>query len=208
MCHSDDNGLVLPPLLAPIQVVIVPIYRNMEQLAQISEKVNGIVGRLKAMGISVKYDDADNKKPGWKFAEYELKGVPVRLAMGGRDLENNTIEVMRRDKLEKETITCDGIEAYVKNLLDDIQQNIYRKAYDFRATHIVSVDTYEEFKEKIEEGVFIMAHWDGTAETEEKVKAETKATIRCIPLEGDKTPGQCMVTGKPSRQRVIFARSY
>jgi prolyl-tRNA synthetase len=208
MCHSDDNGLVLPPLLAPIQVVIVPIYRNMEQLAQISEKVSGIVSRLKAMGISVKYDDADNKKPGWKFAEYELKGVPVRLAMGGRDLENNTIEVMRRDKLEKETITCDGIEAYVKDLLDDIQQNIYRKAYDFRTTHIVSVDTYEEFKEKIEEGVFILAHWDGTAETEEKVKAETKATIRCIPLEGDKTPGQCMVTGKPSAQRVIFARSY
>jgi prolyl-tRNA synthetase len=208
MCHSDDNGLVLPPLLAPIQVVIVPIYRNMEQLAQISEKVSGIVSRLKAMGISVKYDDADNKKPGWKFAEYELKGVPVRLAMGGRDLENNTIEVMRRDKLEKETITCNGIEAYVKNLLDDIQQNIYRKAYDFRATHIVSVDTYEEFKEKIEEGVFIMAHWDGTAETEEKIKAETKATIRCIPLEGDKTPGNCMVTGKPSGQRVIFARSY
>ncbi|MDR1201800.1 MAG: proline--tRNA ligase [Tannerellaceae bacterium] len=208
MCHSDDNGLVLPPLLAPIQVVIVPIYKNMEQLAQISEKVNGIASKLKAMGISVKYDDADNKKPGWKFAEYELKGVPVRLAMGGRDLENNTIEVMRRDKLEKETITCAGIEAYVKNLLDDIQQTIYRKAYDFRATHIVSVDTYEEFKEKIEEGVFIMAHWDGTAETEEKVKAETKATIRCIPLEGDKTPGKCMVTGKPSKQRVIFARAY
>ncbi|MDR3143224.1 MAG: proline--tRNA ligase [Tannerellaceae bacterium] len=208
MCHSDDNGLVLPPLLAPIQVVIVPIYRNMEQLAQISEKVSGIVSKLKAMGISVKYDDADNKKPGWKFAEYELKGVPVRLAMGGRDLENNTIEVMRRDKLEKETITCDGIEAYVMNLLDDIQQNIYRKAYGFRATHIVSVDTYEEFKEKIEEGVFIMAHWDGTAETEEKIKAETKATIRCIPLEGDKAPGKCMVTGKHSKQRVIYARSY
>jgi prolyl-tRNA synthetase len=208
MCHSDDNGLVLPPLLAPIQVVIVPIYRNMEQLAQISEKVSNIVSGLKARGISVKYDDADNKKPGWKFAEYELKGVPVRLAMGGRDLENNTVEVMRRDKLEKETVTCDGIEAYVKNLLDDIQQHIYRKAYDFRATHIVSVDTYEAFKEKIEEGVFIMAHWDGTAETEEKVKADTKATIRCIPLEGDKAPGKCMVTGKPSAQRVIFARSY
>lgn len=208
MCHSDDNGLVLPPLLAPTQVVIVPIYKSMEQLAQISEKINGIVAKLKAMGISVKYDDADNKKPGWKFAEYELKGVPVRLAMGGRDLENNTIEVMRRDKLEKETITCDGIEEYVKNLLDDIQKNIYQKAYGFRSTHVVSVDTYEEFKEKIEEGVFIMAHWDGTPETEEKVKAETKATIRCIPLEGDKTPGKCMVTGKPSQQRVVFARSY
>jgi len=208
MCHSDDNGLVLPPLLAPIQVVIVPIYRSEEQLTQISEKVSGIVSKLKAMGISVKYDDADNKKPGWKFAEYELKGVPVRLAMGGRDLENNTIEVMRRDKLEKETITCDGIEEYVKNLLDDIQQNIYQKAYDFRASHIVSADTYEEFKEKIEDGVFIMAHWDGTAETEELIKNETKATIRCIPLEGDKTPGKCMVTGKPSAQRVVFARAY
>ncbi|MDH6306364.1 prolyl-tRNA synthetase [Parabacteroides sp. PF5-5] len=208
MCHSDDNGLVLPPLLAPIQVVIVPIYKNMEQLTQISEKVSGIVSKLKAMGISVKFDDADNKKPGWKFAEYELKGVPVRLAMGGRDLENNTIEVMRRDKLEKETITCDGIEEYVKNLLDDIQKNIYQKAYSFRESHVVSVDTYDEFKEKIEEGYFIMAHWDGTPETEEQVKAETKATIRCIPLEGDKTPGKCMVTGKPSAQRVLFARAY
>jgi prolyl-tRNA synthetase len=208
MCHSDDNGLVLPPLLAPIQVVIVPIYKSMGQLAQISEKVNRIVSGLKAMGISVKYDDTDNKKPGWKFAEYELKGVPVRLAIGGRDLENNTIEVMRRDKLEKETVACDGIEVYVKNLLDDIQRHIYQKAYDFRAAHIVSVDTYEEFKGKIEEGVFIMAHWDGTAETEEKIKADTKATIRCIPLEGDKTSGKCMVTGKPSSQRVVFARSY
>jgi prolyl-tRNA synthetase len=208
MCHSDDNGLVLPPLLAPIQVVIVPIYRSVEQLEQISEKIAGIVSRLKAMGISVKYDDADNRKPGWKFAEYELKGVPVRLAMGGRDLENNTIEVMRRDKLEKETRACDGIEEYVRDLLDDIQQNIYRKAYDFRASHTVSVDTYEEFKERIEEGLFIMAHWDGTAETEERIKNETKATIRCIPLEGDETPGSCMVTGKPSPRRVIFARAY
>lgn len=208
MAHSDDNGLVLPPLLAPIQVVIVPIYRNEEQLNQIREKVSGIVANLKAMGISVKFDDADNKKPGWKFAEYELKGVPVRLAMGGRDLENNTIEVMRRDKLEKETISCDGIEAYVKNLLQDIQQNIFQKAYDYRESHTITVDTYDEFKEKIEDGLFILAHWDGTAETEEKVKAETKATIRCIPLEGDKTPGKCMVTGKPSKQRVLFARAY
>ncbi len=208
MSHSDDNGLVLPPKLAPIQVVIIPIYRNEEQLAQISEKVSGIVSKLKAMGISVKFDDADNKKPGWKFAEYELKGVPVRLAMGGRDLENNTIEVMRRDKLEKETITCDGIEEYVKTLLDDIQRNIYQKAFDYRESHIIQVDTYDEFKEKIEDGLFIMAHWDGTPETEEQIKNETKATIRCIPLDGDKTPGKCMVTGKPSAQRVLFARAY
>ena len=208
MSHSDDNGLVLPPHLAPIQVVIVPIYRSAEQLAQISEKVAGIVVKLKALGISVKYDDADNKKPGWKFAEYELKGVPVRLAMGGRDLENNTIEVMRRDTLEKETITCDGIEEYVKNLLEEIQANIFKKAYDHREANIINVDTYEEFKEKIEDGVFIMAHWDGTPETEELIKNETKATIRCIPLAGDKTPGKCMVTGKPSACRVLFARAY
>ena len=208
MSHSDDNGLVLPPHLAPIQVVIVPIYRSAEQLAQISEKVAGIVAKLKALGISVKYDDADNKKTGWKFAEYELKGVPVRLAMGGRDLENNTIEVMRRDTLEKETITCDGIEEYVKNLLEEIQANIFKKAYDHREANIINVDTYEEFKEKIEDGVFIMAHWDGTPETEELIKNETKATIRCIPLAGDKTPGKCMVTGKPSACRVLFARAY
>ena len=208
MSHSDDNGLVLPPHLAPIQVVIVPIYRSAEQLAQISEKVAGIVAKLKALGISVKYDDADNKKPGWKFAEYELKGVPVRLAMGGRDLENNTIEVMRRDTVEKETITCDGIEEYVKNLLEEIQANIFKKAYDHREANIINVDTYEEFKEKIEDGVFIMAHWDGTPETEELIKNETKATIRCIPLAGDKTPGKCMVTGKPSACRVLFARAY
>ena len=208
MSHSDDNGLVLPPHLAPIQVVIVPIYRSAEQLTQISEKVAGIVAKLKALGISVKYDDADNKKPGWKFAEYELKGVPVRLAMGGRDLENNTIEVMRRDTLEKETITCDRIEEYVKNLLEEIQANIFKKAYDHREANIINVDTYEEFKEKIEDGVFIMAHWDGTPETEELIKNETKATIRCIPLAGDKTPGKCMVTGKPSACRVLFARAY
>ena len=208
MSHSDDNGLVLPPHLAPIQVVIIPIYRSEEQLAQISEKVNGIVAKLKALGISVKFDNADNKKPGWKFAEYELKGVPVRLAMGGRDLENNTIEVMRRDTLEKETVTCDNIETYVQNLLEEIQKNIFQKALDHRTEKTITVDTYEEFKEKIEEGYFIMAHWDGTPETEEQVKNETKATIRCIPLEGDKTPGKCMVTGRLSAQRVLFARAY
>ena len=208
MSHSDDNGLVLPPHLAPIQVVIVPIYRSNEQLAQISEKVEGIVARLKALGVSVKYDDADNRKPGWKFAEYELKGVPVRLAMGGRDLENGTIEVMRRDTLEKETRSCEGIEAYVKNLLEEIQANIFQKALKHREERTICVDTYDEFKEKIEQGYFIMAHWDGTPETEERIKNETKATIRCLPLEGDMTPGKCMVTGKPSARRVLFARAY
>lgn len=208
MSHSDDNGLVLPPHLAPIQVVIVPIYRSNEQLAQISEKVAGIVARLKALGISVKYDDADNRKPGWKFAEYELKGVPVRLAMGGRDLENGTIEVMRRDTLEKETRSCEGIEEYVKNLLEEIQANIFQKALKHREERTICVDTYDEFKEKIEQGYFIMAHWDGTPETEERIKNETKATIRCLPLEGDMTPGKCMVTGKPSARRVLFARAY
>lgn len=207
MSHSDNNGLVLPPHLAPIQVVIVPIYRSAEQLAQLGEKIDKIVSRLKEMGISVKYDDNDTKKPGWKFAEYELKGIPVRLAMGGRDLENNTIEVMRRDTLEKETITCEGIEEYVKNLLEEIQENIYRKALTNREKHTVTVDTYDEFKEKIEDGNFILAHWDGTAETEERIKNETKATIRCIPFD-EKVSGTCMVTGKPSKQRVLFARAY
>lgn len=208
MSHSDDNGLVLPPHLAPIQVVIVPIYKSLEQLAQIDEKVSGIVKALQALGISVKYDNADNKRPGFKFADYELKGVPVRLVIGGRDLENNTVEVMRRDTLEKETRSCDNIEQYVKDLLEEIQANIYKKAYDYRTQHIIKVDTYEEFKEKIEEGGFILAHWDGTPETEARIKEETKATIRCIPLEGDTTPGVCMVTGRPSARRVLFARAY
>jgi len=208
MAHSDDNGLVLPPKLAPYQVVIVPIHKGDEQLALINEKVDGIIKSLKALGISVKYDNSDNRKPGWKFSEYELKGVPVRLAMGARDMENNTVEVARRDTLTKETISCDGLDAYIKNLLDEIQANIYQKAYDFRTSKTITVDTYDEFKEKIEEGYFILAHWDGTPETEEKVKTETKATIRCIPLEGDKTPGKCMVTGTPSAQRVVFAKAY
>lgn len=208
MSHSDDNGLVLPPHLAPIQVVIVPIYKSLEQLAQIDEKVSGIVKALQALGISVKYDNADNKRPGFKFADYELKGVPVRLVIGGRDLENNTVEVMRRDTLEKETHTCDNIEQYVKDLLEEIQNNIYKKACDFRAKHIIEVNSYDEFKEKIEEGGFILAHWDGSPETEARIKEETKATIRCIPLEGDTTPGVCMVTGRPSARRVLFARAY
>ena len=208
MAHSDDNGLVLPPKLAPYQVVIVPIYKTDEQLAQIDAKVAAIAEDLKALGISVKYDNSQNKKPGWKFAEYELKGVPVRLAIGARDLENNTIEVARRDTLTKETVSLNNITSFVKNLLDDIQKNIYQKAFDFRASQTFTADTYEEFKEKIEGGGFIMAHWDGTPETEELIKEETKATIRCIPLDGDKTPGKCMVTGKPSAQRVAFARAY
>ena len=208
MSHSDDNGLVLPPHLAPIQVVIIPIYRSEEQLNQIRQKVDGIVANLKKLGISVKFDDADNRKPGWKFANYELKGVPVRLAMGGRDVENNTIEVMRRDTLEKETISCDGIETYVQNLLEEIQKNIFQKALKRREERTITVDSYDEFKEKIEQGYFIMAHWDGTPETEELIKNETKATIRCLPLEGDMTPGKCMVTGKPSARRVLFARAY
>ena len=208
MTHSDDNGLVLPPHLAPIQVVIIPIYRSMEQLDEIRQKVNGIADNLKKLGISVKFDDADNRKPGWKFANYELKGVPVRLAMGGRDLENNTIEVMRRDTLEKETVSCDGIETYVQNLLEDIQKNIFQKALKLREERTVKVDSYDEFKEKIEQGYFVLAHWDGTPETEERVKNETKATIRCIPMDDDNEPGCCMVTGKPSARRVLFARNY
>ncbi len=208
MTHSDDNGLVLPPNLAPFQVVIVPIYKNEDQLAAISEKVNEIIPRLKALGISVKFDNSDNKKPGWKFAEYELKGVPVRLAMGARDLENGTVEVARRDTLTKETIAIEGIEAYIAQLLKDIQDNIFQKAYDYRASVTREVNSYDEFKVEIEKGGFLLCHWDGTSETEEKIKEETKATIRCIPLEGDKSPGVCMITGKPSAQRVIFARAY
>jgi len=208
MTHSDDNGLVLPPTLAPYQVVIVPIYKNEDQLNAINEKVAQIVSKLKALGISVKYDNSDNKKPGWKFAEYELKGVPVRLAMGARDLENNTIEVARRDNLTKETVSLDNIDQYIKGLLADIQDNIFNKALDFRSASTRNVDTYEEFKVEIEKGGFLLCHWDGSPETEELIKNETKATIRCIPLEGDNTPGKCMVTGKPSEKRVVFARAY
>lgn len=208
MTHSDDNGLVLPPKLAPIQVVIVPIYKKAEQLQEVSERVAPIVAKLKAMGISVKYDDADNKRPGFKFADYELKGVPVRLVLGPNDLANGTIEVMRRDTLEKSSVALEGIEEYVANLLDEIQKNIYQKARNYRDSRIYKVDTYDEFKAQIEKGGFILAHWDGTTETELRIKEETKVTIRCIPFDGDKTPGVDMLTGKPSAQRVIFARSY
>ena len=208
MTHSDDNGLVLPPKLAPIQVVIVPIYRSQEQLDAVDAKVAPIVENLKKQGISVKYDNADNKRPGFKFADYELKGVPVRLVLGARDIENGTIEVMRRDPLEKETVAIDGIEDYVVKLLDDIQANIYTKALNHRLSMTTKVDTWEEFKEQIEKGGFILAHWDGTTETEEKIKEETKATIRCIPLDGEEEEGKCVYTGKPSKRRVIFARNY
>ncbi len=208
MTHSDDNGLVLPPKLAPYQVVIVPIYRNDEQLAAITEKVDIIIKKLKALGISVKYDDNDAKKPGWKFAEYEVKGVPVRLAIGARDLENGTIEVARRDTLTKETLAIEGIENHIVDLLEEIQENIYQKALDFQINSTREVNSYDEFKVEIEKGGFLLCHWDGTPETEEKIKEDTKATIRCIPIEGDKTPGICMVTGKPSAQRVVIARAY
>lgn len=208
MTHSDDNGLVLPPHLAPIQVVIVPIYKDEAGREEITKKVLPLVDELRGMGISVKYDDADNKRPGFKFADYEVKGVPVRLAIGQRDLENGTVELMRRDTLEKETVQFEGIAGHIRTLLEDIQDNLFKKALDYRNKMTYTVDTYEEFKEQIEKGGFILAHWDGTPETEEKIKAETKATIRCIPLDGDTTPGKCMVTGKPSARRVIFARSY
>ena len=208
MTHSDDNGLVLPPTLAPIQVVIVPIYKTEEQLNAIKAKVDTLSAELKAAGIRVKFDDDDTKKPGWKFAEYELKGVPVRLAMGARDLENNTVEVARRDTLTKETVSFDGLVGYIQNLLAEVQNNIFQKAVDYRTSVTREVNSYEEFKVEIEKGGFLLCHWDGTPETEELIKQETKATIRCIPLEGDKTPGVCMVTGKPSKQRVVFARAY
>ncbi len=209
MAHSDDNGLVLPPRLAPIQVVIVPVYRALEQLDVISGKVKEIVAQLKAKGISVKFDDNDNKKPGWKFAEYELKGVPVRLAIGPRDLENQTVEVARRDTLQKFTVPLEGIAEYIQNLLEEIQQNIYRKALDFRSNNTVRVDTWEDFKEMAaNKGGFILAHWDGTSETEDRIKNETKATIRCIPLDNVQEEGVCIYSGKPSTQRVIFAVAY
>ena len=209
MAHSDNNGLVLPPKLAPYQVVIVPIYKNMEQLAEISVKVQDIMTKLRAKGISVKYDDRDSQRPGWKFAEYELKGVPVRLAIGPRDLENGSVEVARRDTLTKSVEQLENIDVVVEGLLIEIQQNIYNKAFKFRAENTTKVDSYEEFKELlVTKGGFFLAHWDGTSETEEKVKEETKATIRCIPFDSPDEEGKCMVTGKPSKRRVIFALAY
>ncbi len=209
MSHSDDNGLVLPPKLAPIQVVIVPIYKKTDELQRISERVRPIIEKLQAKGITVKFDDNDQKKPGWKFAEYELKGVPVRLAIGNRDIENNTVEVARRDTLTKENMSMDNIEEAIENLLGDIQKNIYDKALKYREAHITKVDTFDDFVKVLDDkGGFVSAPWDGTTETEEKIKAETKATIRCIPFDNPQEAGVDMLTGKPSKQRVLFARSY
>ena len=208
MTHSDDNGLVLPPRLAPIQVVIIPIANKPEQMEQVNNAVQPIIDELRSKGISVKFDNADNKRPGFKFADYELKGVPVRLVLGARDLENGTIEVMRRDTLEKETRSIDGIAQYVEQLLEDIQQNIFKKAKDYRDAHIYECENYEEFKEKVKDGGFFLCHWDGTAETEARIKEETQATIRCVPFGVEQTPGVDMVTGKPAKCRVIIARSY
>ena len=209
MTHSDDNGLVLPPKLAPIQVVIVPIYKGMEQLDAISERIQPLLNELKFKDISVKYDQRDTHKPGFKFNEYELKGVPVRIAIGQRDLEEGTLEIARRDTLEKTSIDMDKAADYITDLLVEIQESIYNKAASFRDQNIRSVDTYDEFKEVLEaHGGFIAAHWDGTTETEELIKKETKATIRCIPLSGDEEEGSCMVSGKPSERRVLFAKAY
>jgi len=209
MAHSDNNGLVLPPRLAPIQVVIIPIYRNTEQMDTISIVAKKIKADLEAKGISVKFDDRDNNKPGWKFADYELKGVPVRLALGPRDIENNTIEVARRDTLTKETIPMDKLLTHIPFLMEEIQNNIYKKAFEFRKENTFSVDKWDDFIRILDNpGGFILAHWDGTPETEEKIKDETKATIRCIPVDSPEEEGKCIYSGKPSKRRVLFARSY
>lgn len=208
MTHSDDNGLVLPPKLAPIQVVIIPIAKGEEQLSAITEKLQTVISKLRESGISVKFDDSDNKRPGFKFADYELKGVPVRLVMGGRDLESNTVEIMRRDTLEKETVSLDGIAEHIIQLLDQIQDNIFEKARKYRDERVYECENYEEFKEKVKEGGFFLCHWDGTAETEAKIKEDTQATIRCVPFAYEQTEGVDMVSGKPSKYRVIIARSY
>ena len=208
MVHSDDNGLVLPPKLAPIQVVIIPISKNAEQLKAISDKLAPVIEKLTELGVSVKFDDSDNKRPGFKFADYELKGVPVRLVMGGRDLENNTIEIMRRDTLEKENVSFDGIVERVTAMLDDIQTNLFEKARQYRDAHIYECDNYEEFKERVKDGGFFLCHWDGTPETEAKIKEDTQATIRCVPFAFEQTEGVDMVSGKPAKHRVIIARSY
>jgi len=209
MTHSDDNGLVLPPKLAPIQVVIVPIYKGLDQLDAITEKVQPIVKELRSKGISVKFDNRDTHKPGFKFNEYELKGVPVRLAIGQRDMENGTFEVARRDTFEKETVPMNEVIAKIEFLMEDIQRNIFEKAQDYREEHITPVETYEEFKEVLEsKGGFVSAHWDGTTETENRIKEETKATIRCIPIAVKEEAGSCILTGKPSQHRVLFAKAY
>ncbi len=207
MTHSDDNGLVLPPALAPIQVVIIPIGKE-AQMPMLDEKANELMAKLKGMGISVKYDNSDNKRPGFKFADYELKGVPVRVVIGARDLENGVVEIMRRDTLEKENVALEGLDQHIKQLLDDIQQNIFKKAKDYRDSRIYECDNYEEFKERVKGGGFFLCHWDGTAETEAKIKEDTQATIRCVPFDVEQTPGTDMVSGKPAVARVLIARSY
>ena len=208
MTHSDDNGLVLPPKLAPIQVVIIPIGKAGEQMQAIADKLQPVVEQLRKAGITVKYDDADNKRPGFKFADYELKGVPVRIVMGGRDLESNTVEIMRRDTLEKETIGFEGLAEHVISVIDDMQANIFKKALDYRNARIYECNDYEEFKQRVKEGGFFLCHWDGTEETEARIKEDTQATIRCIPYGFEQTEGVDMVSGKPAKHRVIIARSY
>lgn len=208
MAHSDDDGLILPPKIAPVQVVMIPIYKNDEQKKLIDEKVKLFMEDFKALGIKVKYDDDDNNRPGWKFAEYELKGVPVRIAIGARDLQNNVVEVAKRDTKEKVSVSMDGLANTIFVLLNDIQKNIYDKAKNFRDNNIRNADTWQEFEQMLDKGGFVAAHWDGTAETENKIKELTKATIRCIPLNNKQENGKCILTGKPSKQRVLFARAY
>lgn len=208
MTHSDDNGLVLPPKLAPIQVVVIPIGKAGEQMQAIADKLQPVIEQLRKAGVTVKYDDSDNRRPGFKYADYELKGIPVRIVMGGRDLENNTVEIMRRDTLEKETIGFEGLAEHIVSVLDDMQANIFKKALDYRNVHIYECNDYEEFKERIKDGGFFLCHWDGTEETEARIKEDTQATIRCVPFEFEQTEGVDMVSGKPAKHRVIIARSY
>jgi prolyl-tRNA synthetase len=209
MAHSDDQGLVLPPKIAPLQVVIVPIYKGEEQKQKIGEKADEIMAALKARGIRVKYDDNDNNRPGWKFAEYELKGVPVRIALGARDLENNLVEIARRDTKEKESVSLEGLDERIDNLLKDIQSSMFNRAKEYRDAHITPANTMDEFEKLLDDkGGFVSAHWDGTAETEEAIKEKTKATIRCIPLNNEQEEGVCIYSGRPSTQRVLFARAY
>jgi prolyl-tRNA synthetase len=208
MAHSDDEGLVLPPMLAPIQVVIIPIYKKEEELQLISEKVLQIKKELEAKNISVKFDNSDNRSPGWKFAKYEFKGVPVRIALGPRDMQNGTVEVVRRDTREKMILQQTDLVNKVEHLLENIQSNLYQKAISFREQNTISVNTYDEFKKALEKGGFVYAHWDGTSETEEKIKEDTKATIRCIPMDGKSESGKCILSGKPSERRVVFAQAY
>ena len=208
MTHSDDNGLVLPPRLAPIQVVVIPIGKGDEQMKAIADKLQPVIEQLRKVGVTVKYDDSDNKRPGFKYADYELKGIPVRIVMGGRDLENNTVEIMRRDTLDKETIGFEGLAEHIVSVLDDMQNNIYKKALDYRDAHIYECNDYEEFKQRVKDGGFFLCHWDGTEETEARIKEETQATIRCVPFGFEQTEGVDMVSGKPAKHRVIIARSY